>query len=431
MRRKLLFVLVIAALISLFSALGSAAQDALPFEGRVINFLTIQPHAVASRYVAQLFEKETGADVQVLVVPFPNITEKALLDVASGAGEYDVVEIWYTSLGTLAANDVLIDITDWWDENAEAINAEDFAPTILEPYTMWDGRRWAVPYDGDAHLLWYNTELFEKYGQSVPTTWEEYVQVCQAITEAGAADNIYGCGVMGLQVPIILISSFANRLGGFGGSFFDSDGDPTINSIEAFNALQNMIDVAPFALPEPSSVGFDEVIAAFSAGRVAMAEFWTDFGQIVGSPEGSAVVGKVAAVPMLTGGSNTRPAPALNAGFSVGISTLAQDPEVAEAFLLFLARPDVNVAVNTIVGGLDPTRLSTFDDPAYREHVTPEIADAARAALTSATAWGNTPEWAEMQDILNTNLGKALVGEMTAEEALNATQAAWEAIMGR
>jgi multiple sugar transport system substrate-binding protein len=425
MRKALLLLVVLIAVLSM--SFTAAAQDK-PFEGRVINFLTIQPHAVASREAARLFEEETGADVQVLVVPFPNITEKALLDVASGAGEYDVVEIWYTSLGQLASNGVLVDLTEWWDANAEAINADDFAPSIVEPYTLWDGKRWAVPYDGDTHIIWFNEALLEQYGQPIPTTWEEYATVAQAITEAGRGDGIYGASIQALPAPIIQISSFANRLGGYGGAFFDTEGNPTVNSPEAVAALQNLLDTAPYALPTPASVGFDETIAAFSTGRVAIAEFWTDFGQIVGSAEGSTVGENLVARPILVGGTNTTPRPALNAGFSVGISTLAQDPEVAQAFLEFLARPDINVTLNTIVGGLDPTRLSTFDNPDYREHVGEEIADAARAALLGATAWGNTPEWAEQQEVLNNNLSAAIAGELTAQEALDATQTEWERI---
>ncbi|MDX2138240.1 MAG: sugar ABC transporter substrate-binding protein [Chloroflexota bacterium] len=424
---KKLSLLLVLVVILLSLPLSISAQD-LPFSGRVINFLTIQPHAVASRAAAELFEAETGADVQVLVVPFPNITEKALLDVASGAGEYDVVEIWYTSLGQLASNGVLVDLTEWWDANAEAINAEDFAPTIVEPYTLWDGKRWALPYDGDTHVIWFNTALLEQYGQEIPTTWEEYATVAQAITEAGSADGIYGAAIQALPAPIIQISSFANRLGGFGGSFFDAEGNPSINTPEAVDALQNLLDTAPYALPTPASVGFDETIAAFSTGNVAIAEFWTDFGQIVGGVEGSTVGDNLAVRPILVGGDNETPRPALNAGFAVGISTLAQDPEVAQAFLEFLARPDINVTLNTIVGGLDPTRLSTFDNPVYIEHVGQDVADAARAALLGATAWGNTPEWAEQQEVLNNNLSAAIVGDLTAQEALDATQAEWERI---
>ena len=44
-------------------------------------------------------------------------------------------------------------------------------------------------------------------------------------------------------------------------------------------------------------------------------------------------------------------------------------------FIKFSSRPDVAVRANTIVGGLDPTRFSTYDAPEYRKHVTDALAD--------------------------------------------------------
>jgi multiple sugar transport system substrate-binding protein len=409
---------------------GEAAPK--PFAGRTLNFLAIQPHAVASKYVAGLFEEETGADVQVLIVPYANVTEKALLDVTSGAGEYDVIEIWYPTLGALADNGVLEDITEWWNEHADTLQTDDFANTIAEPYTLWDGRRWAVPYDGDTHILFYNTTIFEKYGAEPPSTWDEYLETCKAITEAGSADGVYGCAIMGAKVPIILISTYVNRLGGYGGSFFDGAGNPTINSPEAVAALEALVAELPHALPDPTAVAFDEALGGWLTGKVGMVEFWTDLGQMSDNPEQSEIIGEWAAVPMPMGdGPKAHVAPALNAGFSLGVSTLADDKELAFEFLKFVARPDINVKVNTIVGGLDPTRISTFDDPAYRDHVTPELADVAKTALTSATAWPTNPKWPEMQEILNENLGVALIGEKTPQQALDDTQAAWIEILGQ
>lgn len=410
------------------TAVGVSAQDDLPFEGRSITFVTVQPHNVASNYLADRFNEETGAEVEVIAVPYDAIAQEAQLDVQSGVGEYDVIEIWYPSLGFLAANDVLVDLTEWWDANAELIDADDFATTITDPYTLWDGRRWAVPYDGDTHILFYNTTLFEEFGVEPPTTWDEYLSVCQTITEAGEGET-YGCAIMGANVPLILIGTFVNRLGGFGGSFFDADGNPTINSPEAVAALESLIAQSEFALPTPSAVAFDEALGGFLTGNVGMVEFWTDLGQMSDNPEMSGIIGEWAAVPMLTAEADMASAPALNAGFSVGISTLADDVELAEAFLEFIARPDINVEVNTLVGGLDPTRISTYDNEAYREHVTPELADTAKAALTSATAWPTDPSWPELQEVLNDNLAAALIGDKSAQQALDDTQADWETIL--
>jgi multiple sugar transport system substrate-binding protein len=424
MSKKFLLLLVIG-LLTVFSV---AAQDQ-PFAGRTLTFVTVQPHAVASNYLADRFEEETGATVEVLEEPYDAIAQTALLDVTSGAALYDVIEVWYPSLGFLAENGILVDLTDWWEANAEAMDFADFVPSILDPYTLYDGRRWTVPYDGDTHILYYNRALFEEYGVEPPTTWAEYQEVCQTITEAGSADGVYGCAIMGANVPLILIGTFANRLGGFGGAFFDEEGNPTINSPEAVAALQALLDAAPYALPTPSATAFDEAIAGFTAGRVGMMEFWTDLGQISDNPEASAIVGQWGAAPMLTDTADRETATALNAGFALGISSASDDPELAQAFLEFVVRPDINLEVNTIVGGLDPTRLSTFDHEDYRAHVSPELADTARSALQNATAWPNTPEWAELQEVLNRNLGEALAGNLTAQEALDATQAEWETIL--
>ncbi|GIV84198.1 MAG: hypothetical protein KatS3mg052_1205 [Candidatus Roseilinea sp.] len=99
---------------------------------------------MATRALAKWFEEETGARVQVLVVPYANVTEKAILDVTSGAGEYDVIEIWYPMLGKLVESGVLEDLTQWWEENKEALQFDDFVPSIADPYTLIDGKRWAL-----------------------------------------------------------------------------------------------------------------------------------------------------------------------------------------------------------------------------------------------------------------------------------------------
>lgn len=402
------------------------------FAGRSINFLAIQPHSVASKAVAQWFEEETGARVNVLIVPYANVTEKAVLDVTSGAGEYDVIEYWYPMLGSLVENGVLVDITDWWDRNAGEIQAEDFLPSILEIYTVIDGKRWGVPYDGDLHLLFYNTTLFEKYNLQPPETWDEYLETCKTITEGEKGNDIYGCGIMGAKIPIILIGTYLNRLGGFGSSFFDENGKPSIDSPEAVAALEALVAQLPYALPDPTAVAFDELLGGWLTGRVGMSEFWTDLGQMTDNPEQSTILGEWGVVPLPKGsGPKARHVAPLNAGFGLGVSTLAQDQELAMEFLKFNARPDINVRVNTIVGGLDPTRLSTFDAPEYRAHVTDKLADAAKAAHQNAVAWPTDARWADMQEVLNENLSLALTGAKTPQQALDDTQAAWEEILGQ
>ncbi|NOH11100.1 MAG: sugar ABC transporter substrate-binding protein [Chloroflexi bacterium] len=406
-------------------------EEAKIYDGQSINFLTIQPHTVSSKALASWFEEETGARVNVLVVPYGNVTEKAVLDVAAGSGEYDVIDYWYPMLGTMVENGVLLDISDWWDENYDELGFDDFLPTYEDLFTEIDGKRYGIPYDGDLHVLYYNKTILAEYGFEPPTTWDEYLEICQTITEAGAADGVYGCGIMGAKVPLILIGSFLNRLGGYGGAFFDETGYPTVNSPEAVLALEALITQSEYALPEPPAVAFDELLGGWLTGNVAMAEFWTDLGQMTDNPEQSTIPGEwgVVAMPQGTGDNANKVAP-INAGFGMGVSNLAQNQEVALAFLEFASRPDIVVKANTLVGGLDPTRTSTLDDPAYRDHVSPELADAIKEAHNFAVGWPTNANWAELQEVLNENLSLALIGDKTAQEALDDTQAQWLTILG-
>ncbi len=434
MKKTIYAVVIFVFLFSLAmnASLPSAADAAgKKFEGRTLNFLTIQPHTVASKAVAKWFEEETGARVNVLVVPYGNVTEKATLDVASGAGVYDVIEYWYPMLGVMVKNGVLEEITDWWKANAEAINADDFVPIFIKTLAQLDGKFYGVPYDGDMHVLWYNKTLFKKHNKTPPVTWDDYLEICKDITEKEKGNQIYGCGIMGAKIPIILIGTYLNRLGGYGGGFFDENGRPNINSPEAIKALEALVAQQQYALPKPSAVAFDELLGGWLTGKIAMVEFWTDLGQMTDNPEQSKIIGQWGVVPLPKGsGPKAKHIAALNAGFGLGISTKAPDKELAYEFLKFNARPDINVRANTIVGGLDPTRLSTYDSPVYRKHVTDQLADAAKTAiLTRGAPWPSDAKWAELQDVLTENLSVALTGAKSPKQALDDTQAKWEAIL--
>jgi multiple sugar transport system substrate-binding protein len=327
---------------------------------------------------------------------------------------------------------VLADVTDWWNSNADAFKVDDIVPAFLDNYTLYDGKRYGIPYDGDIHLMFYNTTIFKKYNLQPPKTWDEYLETCKTITEGEGSSGTYGCGIMGMKVPLILIGTFLNRVAGFGGSFFDAEGKPSINSAENVAALEHLIAEMPFAIPDPKAVGFDEMLGPWLTGRVGMVEFWTDLGQMTDNPEQSKIKGEWGVAPMPIQGTKGKVSAPMNAGWGVGLSTLAKNKECALDFMGYIMRPETNLAINKVVGGLDPMRFSTFEDPTFRAHVTDALADAAEAAVTNnAVPWPHDAKWWDMQEVLNENLALALNGDLTAQKALDDTQAAWVEILGQ
>ncbi len=183
------------ATLPLLSACGSddagAALDpsksATDLDGVTLKVLVNQPNLGAWRIAARLFEQETGAKVELTPIPYDKLTSNAIRDVQSGAGEFDVFQYWYVGLGDLVDAGALENLTDFIDERRAEIRPEDFLPSIYDPYTLIDDRRWGLPFDGDTFLLFYNQELFDRFGVQPPQTWEQYAEITRTITAKAAA----------------------------------------------------------------------------------------------------------------------------------------------------------------------------------------------------------------------------------------------------
>ena len=400
------------------------------FAGKEVNFLTIQPHQVAAENLAKWFQEDTGAKVNLQVVGYDVVTEKAVLDVTSGADAVDVVEYWYPGLGALVDNNVLVNIDDWWNQNKDRLQFSDYYPDYMQTFTMINGHHYGVPYDGDLHLLYYNKILFSKYNLQPPTTWDEYLNDCKTITEGEKGNNVYGCAIMGQKTPLILIGTYLSRLGSYGGSFFDSQGNPTINSPEAVAALQALVDESKYALPTLPATDFNAAISAWTSGKAAMMEFWTDLGSMTDAPNASSIAHQWGVVPMPKGtGPKAQSIAPVNAGFAIGVSTGAKNKDVAMAFLEYVARPDIALRYNTVVGGIDPIRRSTLENPTYRAFVGEDMAKAIEAAHLHNVFWPTSAIWSKLQEPLNDNLALAIVGSKTPQQALDDTQKAWQDLL--
>jgi raffinose/stachyose/melibiose transport system substrate-binding protein len=59
-------------------------------------------------------------------------------------------------------------------------------PAALKLATF-DGHQWFVPYYMSASVVWYNTDLFKKYGLEPPKTWDEMDHVVSVLKSHGVA----------------------------------------------------------------------------------------------------------------------------------------------------------------------------------------------------------------------------------------------------
>lgn len=414
-------------------AASPAAAIELPrFDGETLNFMIIQQHVATGDVLKADFEAATGATVNLTAVPYEEVQAKATLDVQSGANEFDVVDYWYPTIGAMATQGILEDITDFVANDPD-IDPADFIPSIYDTYTLYEGRRWGLPYDGDTHVWFYNTEIFGQLGLVAPTTWDEVTAAARAVNEAGLTNadgqEVYGLGMMGVKVPILIGSTYINRLAGFGGQFLDESGAPVLDSEAALQAARTLLDQAQYALPTPLETAFEQALPAFSSGQTAQQDFWTDLGVYAQSQEGTKVADKWDVVQNPYGGSNTRHVAPLNAGFAFGVSTGSRNPEMARYFVKYAASKAFHVKMLTTVGsGIDPMRRSGLESEAYKAFA-PKVQAAAGAALGGVLAWPTIPQMPDLMTRLADELGLLLDGTQDPETTVGNIQSGWEEIL--
>ncbi|MCW4386382.1 sugar ABC transporter substrate-binding protein [Salinibacterium sp. SYSU T00001] len=423
-----------------FAAVGALALSACtsPASGETgagdeeLTVLLISSHEGASQWLKDEYEKKTGVSINPVIVPYDEIGAKLSLDQQSGANTIDVAAPWYVSIGDLAADGSIQDLSEWIESDDE-IDTEDFIPDIYDPYTLVAGKRYGLPFDGDTHVLFYNKEILERNGfTEPPATWDEYVAQAKAITENESANGVYGAAVFGQKSPLILGASFANRLAGFGGEFVGADGKPSINSPEAIAAAESLRDISEHALPTPAETAFGEGNAAWFNGKVAFIENWTDLG--VGSQDpntGSLVADKWGVVTLPVGDASVESRASLVAGFTWVIAGNTDKTELAKDFIKWASSSEVNEALLTSLPptGIDPNRVSSLESDSYGEQY-PELQEVNRATLSGALAWPTGENAGQAAQVLVDELAKYLAGDGTAKETLDRVQSEWEELLG-
>lgn len=145
--------------------------------------------------IADEWSAESGIKVNVNVVTWDSYW--TLLEAGASGGEMpDVFWMHSNTAQMYMENEMLLNLDDYI-ANDDAIDLANYYEGIVSLYNS-DGTQYAVPKDHDTIALLYNEELFTQYGVETPTsdwTWEDLYEAAKAITEAGAADGVYGYAV--------------------------------------------------------------------------------------------------------------------------------------------------------------------------------------------------------------------------------------------
>ena len=145
--------------------------------------------------IADEWTKESGVKVQINVVDWDNYW--TLLEAGASGGQMPDVFWMHSNTAQLyMENDLLLNLDDYIAAD-DAIDLSKYYEGVVQLYNS-NGVQYALPKDHDTIALLYNKAIFDKYGVEYPTddwTWEDMLAAAKTITEAGAADGIYGYAI--------------------------------------------------------------------------------------------------------------------------------------------------------------------------------------------------------------------------------------------
>ena len=400
MSRKL-FALGIVTLL-LIGLTSVFAQDTVTVS--YYTFSAAPDHLEDLDVIIEAFQAENpGIEVEVTTAAWDDYFTLLAADFAADSPP-DTFELNYENFVSYAADDLLLDISAYIDEEAP------YYPRALEAF-QYDGVQLALPETFSTVLLFYNADLFDQAGLDYPAadwTWDDAI-------EAGAAISALGDNIWGLYSPI-QFWEFYKKAGQAGCEFFNEDmTESTINSEACVETLETMIsfmdnDVMPDPI-EMAGVSDSDLFASGNLGMVVTG-IW-----MFSAFEEAEFTLDVQLEPGLA-----------NKGHhffanGVAVAESTDNPEEAAAWAQFLTASETAANVRVETGW----ELPALDEPAYFEAYLelspPENREAVFAALESPITPPVIERQGEMQDAINELLTAVVSGEMTAQEALDEAKA--------
>lgn len=310
------------------------------------------------RGLTEAWAKKTGNEVKVVSTPNSATERLALYQqlLAAGSPDVDVFEIdviWPGILGTH-----FIDLAPY-SKGAE----KDFFPAIIQNDTR-DGKLLAMPIYTDAGLMYYRRDLLEKYGEKVPTTWEELTATAAKIQDgerkAGQA-GLWGIVFQGKAYEGLTCDALEWVASYGGGTIVAPDGKVTIDNPKAAAALDMaagwMKGLAPQGVLNYSE---EETRGVFQSGNAVFMRNWP-YAWPLSQGEGSPVKGKVGVVAIPSGPApDGRPASTLG-GWQLAVSKYSRHQAAAADLVMFMTSKDAEKTW-ALQGGYFPAIPALYED---------------------------------------------------------------------
>lgn len=393
----------------------AAGLEACQGQNLVLASMTDQ-YVAAFRALIPQFEEASGARLTLDELGYVDLYQKLIADFVGQTANYDLMTVDIVWSGEFGQNQYTLPLDDFMARDEAELQLDDILP-VAWTLGEWQGAHVAYPLAGYANVLNYRKDVLEEAGIEPPATQEELLAAAQALTDPDA--GFYGMALLGAKGPAVA-QDYMVWVQQHGGRILDDEGKPALNTPENAEILKFFGELFNYAPPGSADYWWDQRETAFRSGNVAMMEGWSIARAGYENPEISSVVGKVdiAVAPVKAG---LEPKFGFG-GWGIGINadSTPQEQECAWQFIKWLTSPEIQKEWLRNDGA--PIRRSTMTDPEIVAQYPwmPVLLESFEEG--DGDYRPRIPQYSIIQDALGTHVNAFIVGQVTAEEALDAAQ---------
>ncbi len=284
------------------------------------------------------------------------------------------------------------------------------------------GKLVAIPFYADAGLLYYRTDLLEKYGFSrPPETWDELERMAERIQQgerAAGNPDFWGFVWQGKRYEGLTCNALEWIASHGGGTLLDSTGRVTLQNPRALQALRRARRWIGWITP-PGVTNYAEEDSrnVWQTGNAAFMRNWP-YAYNLGNQPQSPIRGKfrVTVLPRDTASAG-RHAATLG-GWQLMVSAYSRHPQEAVDLVRYLTSYEAQ-RERCLELSLLPTRPAVYQDPEVLQ-VRPWFRDVLRV-LENAVARPSTvmgARYNRVSQAFYSAVHRALTGEVSPERAL-------------
>jgi multiple sugar transport system substrate-binding protein len=247
-----------------------------------------------------------------------------------------------------------------------------------------DGEQVAVPYEYRTCAFYYNEKILAEIGASVPTTYDEVVEVAGKAAAAGYSG--FGTGFSDTDNSAVISTFFDCFMSQVDQEIWNEDGDAdfaTKKGEEFGNFLADLRDVGGL----PTSVVSDSygtVSDGLLNGTVAMSVLGTE--RIVTYATQNPDL-KWAPLPLASTGDET----GTTIGWTMGIGAGSKNVDAAWKFIEYMTGAEAGT--NLATGGEVPTRASTYEEAFFSTPEAETVNSIAEYVESNSEPHGYSDDW--------------------------------------